>query len=143
MVRKPDEESDETTTIKLYAPELGKRVSLWRRLRRSPGAMIGLVQIAPQGIDEQNLRNALQAPSEEFPLGTDEFGRDMLSRIIHGSRISLKSALLPQLLLDYWVSYLVCLLAITVVGSTWLFKAWSMSVGLFLLYSWQYFLLPC
>ena len=89
--------------VKLSVPELGKRVSLWKRLRRSPGAMIGLVliallllialladQIAPQGIDEQNLRMALQAPSPEFPLGTDEFGRDMLSRIIHGSRISLK-----------------------------------------------------
>lgn len=103
MVSKAEKDSDEITTIKLSAPELGKRVSLWNRLRRSPGAMIGLAlialllltalladQIAPQGIDEQNLRSALQAPGAEFPLGTDEFGRDMLSRIIHGSRISLK-----------------------------------------------------
>jgi len=33
---------------------------------------------------------ALQPPSKEFPLGTDEFGRDILSRIIYGSRVSLK-----------------------------------------------------
>jgi len=46
--------------------------------------------IATQGIDEQNLRKGLLPPSKEFPLGTDEFGRDMLSRIIHGSRISLQ-----------------------------------------------------
>jgi peptide/nickel transport system permease protein len=81
----------------------GKRVSTWARLRRSPGAMIGLVLIvlllltaltadliASQGIDDQDLRKGLLAPGGEFPLGTDEFGRDMLSRIIHGSRVSLQ-----------------------------------------------------
>jgi peptide/nickel transport system permease protein len=51
---------------------------------------IGADYIAPQGIDEQNLRKGLIAPGEEFPLGSDEFGRDMLSRIIHGARISLQ-----------------------------------------------------
>jgi peptide/nickel transport system permease protein len=83
-------------------PRRGKQVSIWGRLRRSPGAMIGLVLIvlllltaltaeviASQGIDDQNLREGLLPPGEEFPLGTDEFGRDMLSRIIHGSRVSL------------------------------------------------------
>jgi peptide/nickel transport system permease protein len=84
-------------------PHRGKRVSTWGRLRRSPGAMIGLVLIAlllfialtadyvaTQGIDDQDLRKGLWPPSREFPLGTDEFGRDMLSRIIHGARISLQ-----------------------------------------------------
>lgn len=46
--------------------------------------------IAAQGIDEQDLRKGLLAPGGQFPLGTDEFGRDMLSRIIHGSRVSLQ-----------------------------------------------------
>jgi peptide/nickel transport system permease protein len=50
--------------------------------------------IAHQGIDEQDLRKGLLPPSMEFPLGTDEFGRDLLSRIIHGSRISLQVAIL-------------------------------------------------
>jgi peptide/nickel transport system permease protein len=50
--------------------------------------------IAPQGIDEQDLRKGLLPPSREFPLGTDEFGRDLLSRIIHGSRVSLQVALI-------------------------------------------------
>ena len=81
------------------------------RLRRSPGAMIGLVLItlllftalgadliAPQGIDEQNLRKALLPPGREFPLGTDEFGRDMLSRVIHGSRISLEVGIIATLI---------------------------------------------
>ena len=81
--------------------------SLWRRLRRSPGAMIGLViitlliamailapYIAPQGIDEQSLRKGLLPPGGEFPLGSDEFGRDMFSRIVWGARISLQVAII-------------------------------------------------
>jgi peptide/nickel transport system permease protein len=51
---------------------------------------VGADFIAPQGIDDQDLRKGLWPPSREFPLGTDEFGRDMLSRIIHGSRVSLQ-----------------------------------------------------
>ncbi len=81
----------------------GKQVSTWQRMRHSPGAMIGLAlivllllmaltanKIAPQGIDDQSLLMALQSPSKEFPLGTDEFGRDILSRVIYGSRVSLQ-----------------------------------------------------
>jgi peptide/nickel transport system permease protein len=84
-------------------PRRGKSVSTWARLRRSPGAMIGLVLIvlllfaalaadliASQGIDEQDLRKGLLPPGQGFLLGTDEFGRDMLSRIIHGARVSLR-----------------------------------------------------
>lgn len=52
--------------------------------------------IAPQGIDEQDLRKGLLPPSREFPLGTDEFGRDLLSRIIHGSRVSLQVGILAM-----------------------------------------------
>jgi peptide/nickel transport system permease protein len=90
---------------------LGKQVSTWARLRRSPGAMIGLGLIlllllvalmadiiAVQGIDEQNLRKGLYPPSTEFPLGTDEFGRDMLSRIIHGARVSLQVGIIATVL---------------------------------------------
>ena len=42
----------------------------------------------------QNLREALQAPSEAHLLGTDRYGRDMLSRVIVGSRTSIFSTLL-------------------------------------------------
>ena len=92
-------------------PRRGKRVSTWARLRRSPGAMIGLVLIvlllltaltadviASQGIDDQDLRKGLLAPGGEFPLGTDEFGRDMLSRIIHGSRVSLQVGIIATVI---------------------------------------------
>jgi peptide/nickel transport system permease protein len=89
----------------------GRKVSTWARLRRSPGAMIGLVLIvsllfaaltadviASQGIDDQDLRKGLFPPGGEFPLGTDEFGRDMLSRIIHGSRISLQVGIIATVI---------------------------------------------
>jgi peptide/nickel transport system permease protein len=92
-------------------PYRRKPISTWARLRRSPGAMIGLVLvvlllltaltadlIASQGIDDQDLRKGLLAPGGEFPLGTDEFGRDMLSRIIHGSRVSLQVGIIATVI---------------------------------------------
>jgi len=45
--------------------------------------------IAPYDPYEQNLRQDLLQPSMEHPLGTDEFGRDVLSRVIYGTRIAL------------------------------------------------------
>jgi len=45
--------------------------------------------IAPFGYNEQDLYNVLAPPSGTHLLGTDALGRDMLSRIIHGSRIAL------------------------------------------------------
>jgi peptide/nickel transport system permease protein len=108
------EKAQETSKPTIFAEELSidepprvRRANVWARLRRNPSAMIGLVLIvfllltaltadliAPQGIDDQDLRKGLLPPSREFPLGTDEFGRDLLSRIIHGSRISLQVAIL-------------------------------------------------
>lgn len=45
--------------------------------------------IAPYGMREQNLANALQFPSRSHWFGTDDLGRDVLSRLIYGTRISL------------------------------------------------------
>jgi peptide/nickel transport system permease protein len=51
-------------------------------------------QIAPYDYDDQNLGNQLKPPiwgggQMAHPLGTDEFGRDTLSRLIYGARVSL------------------------------------------------------
>lgn len=75
---------------------------VWMRLRQNKAAMIGLLilaalifcavfadSIAPHGYDDQDLKKRFLAPCLEFPMGTDSYGRDILSRMIHGSRISL------------------------------------------------------
>ena len=45
--------------------------------------------VAPQNPNKMNLENALERPGSEFRLGTDYSGRDMLSRLIFGARVSL------------------------------------------------------
>ncbi|WP_027410683.1 ABC transporter permease [Anoxybacteroides tepidamans] len=74
----------------------------WRSFKKNKIALVGtgivlffiLLAIfapllAPYGINEQNLSLRLQAPSKEHLFGTDDFGRDILSRVIYGARISL------------------------------------------------------
>lgn len=76
---------------------------VWRQLRRNRGAVgagvliLLLVMmafaaplIAPHDPTEANLQAAMQPPGLEHLLGTDAFGRDVLSRLIFGSRISLQ-----------------------------------------------------
>jgi peptide/nickel transport system permease protein len=48
--------------------------------------------IAPYAYDEQHLTRLLEGPSRDFLLGTDQLGRDLLSRIIYGARIALITA---------------------------------------------------
>jgi ABC-type dipeptide/oligopeptide/nickel transport system permease subunit len=45
--------------------------------------------VAPNDPIKQSLPDSLQVPSMRFPLGTDEFGRCVLSRIVYGARLSL------------------------------------------------------
>jgi peptide/nickel transport system permease protein len=45
---------------------------------------------APQGANEQDIDNRLEAPSWSHPFGTDDLGRDILSRVILGASVSLK-----------------------------------------------------
>lgn len=49
--------------------------------------------IAPEGPNDQDLFNRLESPSADHPMGTDQLGRDVLSRLLHGARISLGIAL--------------------------------------------------
>nr|WP_106781123.1 ABC transporter permease [Lysinibacillus timonensis] len=53
--------------------------------------LLGLIGpfFVPQGINDQDFTLRLLPPSGEFWFGTDDFGRDIFSRIVHGARISL------------------------------------------------------
>ena len=101
-------------TVNLGALRLGdggKKHSQWRdvwlRLIRNPSAVVCLVivlllvltaifaeQVAPYDYAQQNPEHQFEYPSAEHLLGTDNYGRDLLSRIIFGGRISLLVAVL-------------------------------------------------
>jgi len=54
-------------------------------------AWLGLpdVGLAPEGYNVMHMADRLTGPSSEYPLGTDHLGRDVLSRVIHGARLSM------------------------------------------------------
>ena len=54
--------------------------------------------LAPYNPDAQSLADMLQEPSAAHLFGTDEFGRDILSRVIYGWRVSLSVGVVYQLL---------------------------------------------
>lgn len=54
--------------------------------------------IAPYGEAEQDVLARLQPPSAAHWFGTDELGRDVLSRILYGSRLSLAIGILPSVI---------------------------------------------
>ena len=54
--------------------------------------------ISPHDPLEQNILHRLEPPSSEFWLGTDSYGRDVLSRLFHGARISLTIGFLAVLI---------------------------------------------
>lgn len=51
-------------------------------------------QIAPHAYDAINLADKLQGSSSKYPLGTDQYGRCVFSRIVYGSRIALRVGLI-------------------------------------------------
>lgn len=78
---------------------------VWSRLKKNKMALIGLAILIilillavfanfiadyDTIVIKQNLTERLQAPSAKHWLGTDEFGRDILARMIHGARVSIK-----------------------------------------------------
>src|SRR3990172_2223188 len=81
---------------------LASGYGVWPFARRKPlGALGGLIflallvvailatLLAPYPYDEIHAADRLQNPSAQYLLGTDNLGRDMLSRIIYGARITI------------------------------------------------------
>lgn len=92
----------ETKTVK-KSKKNNQAKEIWRRFRKSKTAMLGLILlifvvgialfadlIVPyENAITQNIGIRLQAPSAAHLFGTDEVGRDVFARIVHGSRYSL------------------------------------------------------
>jgi peptide/nickel transport system permease protein len=85
------------------AKKKGQVRQIWRRLKKNRLSMFGLITliiivlaaifadfIAPYPYDLQNYSVAKQFPSLEHPFGTDNYGRDIFSRVIYGTRVSLQ-----------------------------------------------------
>jgi peptide/nickel transport system permease protein len=97
---------------------VGRGASLWPRLARSPLALVGLAIVAllfvaalaaplltPHDPTAVDALQRLEGPSLEHPLGTDHLGRDLLSRLLYGSRWSLGTvALAAAMILSIGVS---------------------------------------
>jgi len=92
------------TTPRVVSPSRARR--RLRQLRRQPAVLVGLVVIlawfaltllapvlAPYPPLEQNIQQRLQPPNDTYRLGTDELGRDVLSRVLYGGRITIPAGL--------------------------------------------------
>ena len=99
----------QTTTVgRAVRPPPGRLIAFWRSFAENRGAIVGLAimlvlivvavgadAIAPHSPIEQFRASFLAPPawidggSRDFLLGTDDVGRDILSRLIHGARLSL------------------------------------------------------
>jgi peptide/nickel transport system permease protein len=85
----------------------GDRASRWGKLRKQPALVFGAAVLAvallcallapwlaPYPPNEISLGEQLQAPSRAHLLGTDFYGRDLLSRLLYGARVTLSIAAL-------------------------------------------------
>ena len=86
-------------------------MKMWKFIRKNNAIVIGgtvvslivivaifAPLIAPYNLKMSNLKYALTPPGAQFLLGTDQYGRDILSRLIYGSRLSLMVGLIAQMI---------------------------------------------
>jgi len=95
----------------IYREEQTMTQMVWRSYRRHKPAMIGTIvflgfvlaaifapYLTPYDPEKTNLDAMLQPPSLQHPMGTDELGRDLLTRILYGGRVSLSIGVMAMAL---------------------------------------------
>ena len=91
-----------TEIAQLTRAHLSPSQAAWKKLKRNKTAFTSLIIIslillvavlapvlAPYSFETQNVDRILESPTRDHWLGTDSLGRDMLSRLIYGSRMSM------------------------------------------------------
>ena len=78
----------------------------WKRFRKHPGAMVGALVLillilaivfaglSPYDPEKSDIKNKFQPPSLAHPFGTDGLGRDLMTRVLYGGRVSLSVGLM-------------------------------------------------
>jgi peptide/nickel transport system permease protein len=102
----PDSPSVDTASATATPDEAVPRVegllaATWRQFIRHPGAVAGSVvlvlvmlasafsNLSPYDPEKSDMEHRLEPPSWQHPMGTDPLGRDVLTRVLYGGRISL------------------------------------------------------
>ena len=91
----------------------GRYAEVWHKLKRNRGAVVALFIIFcltlgaifadvlydyKTVVIRQNIPNRLKGPTFQHPFGTDELGRDILARVVHGARVSLAVGIVSVLI---------------------------------------------
>lgn len=95
-----------TPQYSLRPPRAERMADVWHSLRKNPTALFGIFLItvlllcaaipgviAPYDPGEGDFAKSNMAPSWAHPFGTDDFGKDILSRVIWGARLDLRIAM--------------------------------------------------
>jgi peptide/nickel transport system permease protein len=103
-----DKSTDELLAAEIESP--GQRTIFIRQFFKNKGAVAGAVLLvlvllvailapllAPHDPFEMYTEDQLASPGKKYLMGTDQYGRDILSRVIHGARVSLKVGLIANL----------------------------------------------
>nr|WP_255723471.1 ABC transporter permease [Sporosarcina sp. ACRSL] len=88
--------------VEVETKTYSKYRSFWKKLKKNKGALVGAgillffitmstlaPVIGPYPVNEMMFEDSLQGPSAKHWLGTDEFGRDLYTRMLYGGRVSL------------------------------------------------------
>ena len=90
----------------ITASDVSMTSIIWKRFRKHPGAMTGIfvfmllivlviiVPLSPYDPEASSITERLQPPSLAHPMGTDALGRDLMTRVLYGGRVSLTVGLL-------------------------------------------------
>ena len=90
----------------ITASDVSMSSIIWKRFRKHPGAIVGVVvllililavifvPLSPYDPEVSSMSERLQPPSLVHPMGTDALGRDLMTRVLYGGRVSLTVGLL-------------------------------------------------